>query len=86
MGRVRDAGDGRPTSNNAAVVTPGGIEIEPLPDPALARVLSAEAVGFLAELERRFGPERRQLLALRKERQGRLDAGERPDFADTACS
>ena len=43
-------------------------------------VLTDEAVRFLVELERRFGPTRRELLAARQARQARLDAGELPDF------
>ena len=43
-------------------------------------VLPAPAVQFLVELERRFGPLRRELLAARTARQARLDAGELPDF------
>ncbi|HYZ41211.1 MAG TPA: malate synthase A, partial [Stellaceae bacterium] len=39
-----------------------------------------EAVGFAAELERRFGGERYWLLARRAELQRRLDAGWKPDF------
>ncbi len=48
-------------------------------------VLTPEATAFVTELERRFGPRRRELLEARRERQTRLDAGERPDFlAETA--
>ncbi|MCP9486062.1 MAG: malate synthase A [Gaiellaceae bacterium MAG52_C11] len=43
-------------------------------------VLTAEAVAFLTELERRFGPRRRELLAARDERAQRLRNGELPDF------
>jgi len=43
-------------------------------------VLTPEAVAFLTELERRFGPRRRELLAARAERAQRLRAGELPDF------
>jgi malate synthase len=43
-------------------------------------VLTPEALEFVAELHRRFNPTRERLLALRAERQARLDAGERPDF------
>jgi len=43
-------------------------------------VLTDEAVDFLTELERRFGPRRRELLAARQERAERLRAGELPDF------
>lgn len=49
------------------------------------RVLTSEAVAFVAELVRRFGPRVPELLARRAERQARLDAGEKPDFlAETA--
>jgi malate synthase len=44
------------------------------------RVLTQPAIDFLVALERRFGPERRRLLGLRRERQRAIDAGERPDF------
>jgi malate synthase len=47
-----------------------------------AEILTPEALAFVAELQRRFGPERERLLAARTERQGRLDAGELPDFLD----
>ncbi len=57
-----------------------GVEAAGLPDPAYAAVLSDDAVAFLAELQRRFGPERLRLLAVRQDRQRRLDAGEKPDF------
>jgi malate synthase len=45
-----------------------------------AEVLTPEALAFVGELHRRFEPHRRELLALRAERQARLDAGELPDF------
>ena len=43
-------------------------------------VLTPDAVAFLTELERRFGPRRRELLAARHERAQRLRDGELPDF------
>src|SRR6188768_1044614 len=43
-------------------------------------VLTDDAVAFLTELEGRFGPRRRQLLAARHERAQRLRDGELPDF------
>jgi len=43
-------------------------------------VLTPEAVEFLVDLHRRFDARRLQLLRAREERQGRFDAGERPDF------
>jgi malate synthase len=52
--------------------------------PADEQVLSREALDFVARLHRELNPTRLQLLERRRERQARLDAGERPDFpADT---
>ncbi len=57
-----------------------GIAIKGSPGPRYDEILSPEALGFLAELHRRFDARRKRLLALRAERQQRFDAGERPDF------
>jgi malate synthase len=43
-------------------------------------ILTPEALNFIVDLERRFGPKRRELLAARVKRQAKFDAGERPDF------
>src|ERR1700692_699994 len=43
-------------------------------------VLSTEAVAFLKKLDAKFEGRRQQLLAQRRERQARIDAGELPDF------
>jgi malate synthase A len=43
-------------------------------------VLTEEALAFVADLQRRFGARREQLLARRRELQRRYDAGERPHF------
>src|ERR687896_2329782 len=48
--------------------------------PNYAAILTPEALEFIEELERRFDPCRRELLALRIERQHRFDAGEMPHF------
>ncbi len=45
-----------------------------------SRVLTPEALQFIADLERRFGARRTQLLGLRQDRQYRLNEGEKPDF------
>jgi len=51
------------------------------PDQAgSSAVLSADAKDFLVDLQRRFGPRRSELLAARRARQLRFDAGELPDF------
>jgi malate synthase len=64
------------------------VEIETRPaatlkGPTVARgeeVLTADALAFLAELHRKFGARRLELLAARQARQERYDAGESPDF------
>jgi malate synthase len=48
--------------------------------PRQGEILTDDALGFVADLERRFGRRRRELLRARAERQRRLDAGELPDF------
>jgi malate synthase len=48
--------------------------------PEFEAILSPEAVGFVADLTRRFRAERDQRLAARAARQVRLNAGEMPDF------
>lgn len=57
-----------------------GVELLGGHDSQTAQILTPEALRFVVDLERRFGPRRRQLLAARAERQKRLDASERPDF------
>jgi malate synthase len=47
---------------------------------AYAEMLTPEAVAFVAGLQRSFNGRRKELLKARVARQGRLDAGERPDF------
>ena len=60
--------------------TADGVQAASPPDESLADILSAEALGFVAELHRRFEPRRRQLLAARHERDARLRAGGTLDF------
>lgn len=48
--------------------------------PRQEEVLTPEALAFVAELERRFGARRRQLLESRRGRQQAIDAGELPEF------
>jgi malate synthase len=53
--------------------------------PGHAAILTPDALTFLAELHRRFDGRRLALLAARRQRQARYDAGALPDFrADTA--
>jgi malate synthase len=61
-------------------VTVEGVELRaPVPGRG-EEILTGEALAFVAGLQRRFDPTRRELLRRRAERQARLDAGEAPDF------
>ncbi len=57
-----------------------GIELRAPVGERHAQVLAPEALAFVAELQRRFGPARERLLARRAERQEAFDAGRLPDF------
>jgi malate synthase len=48
--------------------------------PGFEEVLTADALEFVAELQRRFGPRRQELLQARAERRERLAGGEMLDF------
>ncbi|MGD9883736.1 MAG: malate synthase A [Reyranella sp.] len=68
-----------------ALDLPAGVVIHGAIEPGYDKVLTPEVLAFLADLQRRFNPQREALLAARAERQLRLDAGEKPDFlAETA--
>jgi malate synthase len=59
---------------------PSGVTCTGAARPGYERVLTAEALSFVADLARRFGPRVAELLARRRERQALLDAGETFDF------
>jgi len=59
---------------------PDGVEVTGGNVPGLERVLTDEALAFIADLQRRFAPLRSELLHRRVERQAAIDAGERLDF------
>src|SRR5437763_5538915 len=62
---------------------PAGVTVHPGPrgaPPSTGRVLTREALTFVAELERRFAARRHELLARRRERQRDLDGGALPGF------
>jgi malate synthase len=64
---------------------PAGMEIKADITPEYAQILTPEALALVAKLCRKFEPRRLELLAIRKQRAAKLDAGERPDFlAETA--
>jgi len=62
------------------------VQLHVQPSPAQQAILGPGALTFLADLHHRFDARRRELLAARRARQARWDAGELPDFrADTAA-
>jgi malate synthase len=64
----------------------GGVELSGGPVPGEGRVLTAEALGLVAHLTRRFADDRARLLARRHEAQRRFDAGELPSLlSETAA-
>jgi malate synthase len=63
-------------------MTGHGIDVLGQPGAAGARILTPEALAFVAELQREFNPVRLRLLGARAERQERIAAGELPDFLE----
>ena len=61
-----------------------GIEISGRITPQYAEILTPDALGFAARLQRSFGGRRSELLARRDSRQAELDAGKLPDFLPEA--
>src|SRR5256886_7083489 len=64
----------------AQPISAGKLEVRGVISQNYAAILTPETVEFIEALERRFDPRRRELLALRIERQHRFDAGEMPHF------
>jgi malate synthase len=54
--------------------------------PQYAPILTTDALAFVADLVRTFRPRVKELLARRRERQARFDAGEKPDFLPETAS
>jgi malate synthase len=77
IGRRSGPGVGYPEQ---MIETPAGVQLTRTNAAHTAEVLTPEALDFVAQLHRHFDSERRRLLADRRERQARFDAGEMPDF------
>src|SRR5918992_6337774 len=69
-----------------AMASPDGVEVHGPARDRYPDVLSDEALGLVAELQRELGPTREALLARRGERQSSFDAGELPDFLPETAS
>jgi len=59
---------------------PMGCAVQGAVRPGYESILTREALEFVAELARKFGPRVKDLLARREARQKEIDAGRRPDF------
>jgi malate synthase len=59
---------------------PAGVRVRGLLQSGYQSVLTREALEFVADLERRFRPRVKYVLACRREEQARYDAGELPGF------
>src|SRR2546427_12844327 len=66
----------------SGLVTASSVEVLGEAGEAGVRVLTPEALAFVAELQREFNPTRLELLAARGERQERLGGGELPGFLE----
>src|SRR5689334_9899971 len=69
-----------------AMATTEHVRLKGAVEGRASEVLTPQALGFLARLQREFGARRQDLLKLRDERQARLDAGEMPQFLVTTSS
>jgi malate synthase len=68
----------------SALQLPEGVQVVGPVAAGYEQVLTADALAFVADLERRFGRRRRDLLAYRRGVQSKIDGGWKPDFrADT---
>ncbi len=65
---------------------PAGIAISASVTPEQASILAPEALAFVAELARKFGPVRQTLLEYRVKRQTELESGKLFDFLDETAS
>jgi malate synthase len=65
---------------------PRGVTLTEKSRPGYARVLTPDALAFLAQLHRAFDGQRQRLLALRRERQKLFDRGVLPDFLPGTAS
>src|SRR5215203_5089779 len=65
---------------------PEGVEVRGPAREQYPAILSDEALGLVAELQRELGRTRAELLARRAERQAAFDAGELPDFLTGTAS
>jgi malate synthase len=80
LGRDRERQMSSEIDHAQGLATPEGVEVLGPVSDGFEQILTPDALAFLAELERRFGGERRRLLERRKEIDARLQSGWLPDF------
>ncbi|TMD38361.1 MAG: malate synthase A, partial [Chloroflexi bacterium] len=68
------------------MATTGQVQLKRKVEGRAGEVLTPQALGFIARLQREFGSRRQEALRLRAERQKRIDAGEMPQFLVTTSS
>ena len=89
-GSARSTGSASPAGSAPSApavesAPPAGVEVVGSAVPGSETILTAEALAFVADLQRRFGPARAALLDARTTRYAELAAGVLPDFlAETA--
>jgi malate synthase len=66
--------------STAVAQATSGVEIRAAVRPEYERILTADAMQFVATLQREFNPRREELLARREVIKHKLDRGKRPDF------
>jgi len=66
--------------NNVTIDAPSGVEVAGPLKQGYDRILTRDALEFVAGISRKFERARQDLMKVRDERQARWDAGELPDF------
>ncbi len=64
----------------STIAAPKGVAVRAAMKPGYERIVTRDALAFVAGLERRFGARRRELLKRRETIQAKIDAGWLPDF------
>jgi malate synthase len=66
--------------SNSTISAPAGVQLLSAVNPAFAEILTADALAFVAKLQRAFDRRREECLGRRQDRQAALDHGEELDF------
>ena len=69
-----------PNQASPSLSLPEGVTVSGVLKPGYERILTSDALEFVASMARRFEPQRRQFMDARAEQQAKLDGGALPDF------